>query len=139
MKKLLNKFNNKEFKLLETLLSKKGNEINISIVSNEISDMSNIPNDFFVSATYGSSSIVNNETRKLIFINDSFEFQEINVFSLLDESNSFNQIQAFISGDKIPKNSTFTFVEFPQIKLIIDEVHQIRPLSKVYKYLLVRG
>jgi len=77
MKKLLNKFNNKEFKLLETLLSKKGNEINISIVSNEISDMSNIPNDFFVSATYGSSSIVNNETRKLIFINDSFEFQEI--------------------------------------------------------------
>jgi len=139
MKKLLDKFNEKEFKLLEALLNKKGNEIDISIVSNEISDMSNIQNDFFISATYGSSSVVKNETRKLIFINDSFEFQEINIFALLDKSNSFNQIQAFISGNEIPKNSTFTFVEFPEIKLIVDEVHQVRPLSKVYKYLLARG
>ncbi|HIP20316.1 MAG TPA: hypothetical protein EYG70_04250 [Sulfurimonas sp.] len=139
MKILLDKFNDKEYKLLNTHINKKGSEVNIEIASKEKTDMSGIDNNMFASATYGSSFLEREEeNRKIIFINDSFEFKEINIMALLDKSNSFNSIYSLITGSVIPKNSVITFIEFPEIKLIVDKIESLRPSTTTYKYLLSR-
>ena len=138
MNDIINNYNKIEKEILETFISKSGFNIKVFIAEKK-TNSSEIDGVEWIGSNFGSITVSDIEVdRKIVFLNKDFSFQEINL-SLLenDNGNNFNNIEALINGNTIPKGSKIEFENF-NITLFIQSVHKNRPLSYVNHYILSR-
>ena len=138
-KDVLNNYNTKEKKILDTYISKKGYDILVYPAEPQDNNASEIGGVDFISSTFGEIKISDNPIeRKIVLLNDEFSFQEINISILLDENNNnFNNFYGLINNEVLPKGSVIEFVDF-NIKLTIQKVEKNRASSNVERYIFAR-
>ena len=138
MNEIISNYNKIEKEILETFINKNGFNIKVFIADKK-TNASEIDGVEWIGSNFGSIEVSNvGVDRKIVFLNKDFSFQEINL-SLLenDNGNNFNNIEALINGDTIPKGSKIEFENF-NITLFIQSVHKNRPLSCAKHYILSR-
>jgi hypothetical protein len=140
-KDILNNYNAKEKKTLDTYIVNKGYKIKVYLAEPTDNNASEIEGVEWISSTHGEinvSDTPSEDIRSIVLLNDEFNFQEINISILLDEgNNNFNNFYGLINGDTLPKGSVVKFVDF-NIRLTVQRVEKNRALSSVERYVFVR-
>lgn len=149
---LINIHKDREKTITDTWIDKKGMEATIRPVklldgANEIQhDLDPFGVDVnSVGYEEGSITQYDNEiTRKIVFINEQFQFTPISHDMMIEdiagdnESSNLNEVYCFIQGSLIPKYSIVTLKYFGSITMKIEEIAKKRPLSDIHRYRLVR-
>ena len=140
-KDILNNYNAKEKKTLDTYIVNKGYKIKVYLAEPTDNNASEIEGVEWISSTHGEIKVSNTpseDIRSIVLLNDEFNFQEINISILLDEdNNNFNNFYGLINGDTLSKGSVVEFVDF-NIRLTVQRVEKNRALSSVERYIFAR-